>query len=135
MKKIFFIIFLTILFVSGCSSDVKKDVNFHEVPKVEIESISVDDVKVIVDNYSEYDNVTIIDVRSVDEYESGHIKNAINLPLDIIENIDIPRDNKVIVYCQSGRRSNQAAIKLLGLGYENIYDMGGIINWPYDVVE
>ena len=135
MKRIFFIIFLTILLVSGCSSDVKKDVNFHEVPKVKIESISVDDVKVIVDNYSEYDNVTIIDVRSVDEYESGHIKNAINLPLDIIENIDIPRDNKVIVYCQSGRRSNQAAIKLLGLGYDNIYDMGGIINWPYDVVE
>lgn len=135
MKRIFFIIFLTILFVSGCSSDVKKDVNVYETPKVEIESISVKDVKEIVDNYSEYDNVTIIDVRSVSEYESGHIKGAINLPLDIIENIDIPRDNKVIVYCQSGRRSNQAAIKLLGLGYENIYDMGGIIDWPYDVVE
>ena len=135
MKRIFFIIFLIILFVSGCSSGVKKDVNLHETPKVEIESISVDDVKEIVDNYSKYDNVTIIDVRSVAEYESGHIKSAINLPLDIIENIDIPRDNKVIVYCQSGRRSNQAAIKLLGLGYENIYDMGGIINWPYDVVE
>ena len=97
--------------------------------------ISVKEVKDLVDNLDEEENVVIIDVRTVEEYKEGHIDGANNLPLDIISNIDVSKDKKIIVYCRSGRRSNLAAIELIGLGYENVYDMGGINDWPYDLVD
>lgn len=97
--------------------------------------ISVREVKDLVDNLDEEENVVIIDVRTVEEYKEGHIAGSINLPLDIISNIDVSKDKKIIVYCRSGRRSNLAAIELIGLGYENVYDMGGINDWPYDLVD
>lgn len=133
MKRIIITILAVMLLTLGCSSNAEEKIKVHESPSVEVTSISFEEVKEIIDNYSDYENVTIIDVRSSSEYHNGHIEKAINLPLDIIENIDVSRKNKIIVYCQSGRRSNQAAIKLIGLGYEKVYDMGGIENWPYDI--
>lgn len=100
---------------------------------IEVNIISTSEVKDIVDN--NYDSVVIIDVRSNDEYRGGHIKDAINISLDIIENIDIPKEQKIIVYCHSGRKSREAVIKLINLGYKNVLDMGGIIDWTYEIVE
>lgn len=79
----------------------------------------------------------IIDVRSPEEFASGHIKNAINIPLPTIENKpEVLADEKemIFVYCQSGMRSNVAATKLTHLGYENAYNIGGISSWPDELV-
>lgn len=72
----------------------------------------------------------LIDVRENSEFFSGHIKNAINIPLGSIESISQKTDkqDKLIVYCQTGARSNRAYRKLKSMGYE-VYDFGGIGRW------
>lgn len=126
MKKFIFLILLII--ICGCSNgNIKKS-------GVSVLMIDTDTVYSEIDN----DNVYIIDVREVNEYNSGHIKNAHNIPLSKIENINkkiISLDSKIIVYCQSGNRSNKAAEMLLTMGYTNVYDMGGITSWEYELVK
>lgn len=77
-------------------------------------------------------NYIIVDVRTKEEYDSSHIKDAINIPYDEIdENIELDKNKKILVYCQSGNRSKKAFISLVNLGY-NVYNLGGIndINLP-----
>ena len=127
MKKIVFLLILC-LFITGCSvSNKKKSPN--------VQKISVKEVKNIVDNSNRYLDVLIVDVRSVEEFESGHIQGAINVPLNDISENEMFLNKKIILYCQSGRRSGEAAILLEKLGYKNILDMGGIQDWPYELVK
>jgi len=76
-------------------------------------------------------------VREQDEYDSGHIPGAILIPYTEIENKAeemIPdKDELILVYCRSGRRSKIAAESLIKLGYTNVKEFGGIIDWPYEV--
>ena len=79
-------------------------------------------------------DVIILDVRTQEEYDSGHIKNAVCLPNeDILSEPDILPDKgrQILVYCRSGNRSKQAAQKLADMGYENVLEFGGILDWPY----
>lgn len=80
----------------------------------------------------------ILDVRTQEEYDGGHIKGAILIPdTDITskaEEILKDKSASILVYCRSGRRSALAAKDLVDLGYTSVYDFGGIIDWPYDVV-
>ena len=82
--------------------------------------------------------VIIVDVRREDEYSQGHIPNAILVPNETIEteaHTALPDKNAVyLIYCRSGRRSNEAAHKLIALGYQHIYDFGGILSWEYGTV-
>ncbi len=82
------------------------------------------------------DEVILVDVRTLEEYQGEHIPGAILIPLSDLaadaETLLPDRDAKIIVYCRSGNRSAQAATILDGLGYTRIYDMGGIIDWPYE---
>lgn len=82
--------------------------------------------------------VTVVDVRRADEYESGHVPGAINIPNEGIGDSRpeaLPDlDAALIVYCRTGVRSAEAAAKLAALGYTDISDMGGIVDWPYDTV-
>lgn len=82
------------------------------------------------------DSVTIVDVRTEEEYAAGHIPGAILIPLQTIgeeKPAELPdTDARLIVYCRSGVRSKQASDLLAALGYKNIYDMGGIIDWTYE---
>jgi len=98
------------------------------------QTISTEDV------YDKINNKTykIIDVRSIAEYSQGHIENSINISLSNINKIEEylkDKDTKIIVYCNSGSRSKEAAEQLLSLGYNNVYDMGGINNWEYELVK
>ena len=80
------------------------------------------------------EDVIILDVRTQEEYDSGHIKNAVCLPNeDILSKPDILPDKgrQILVYCRSGNRSKQAAQKLADMGYENVLEFGGILDWPY----
>lgn len=84
--------------------------------------------------------VAVLDVRTPEEYAERHIPNARLFTLDTI-NVEtavaaVPdKDEPVLVYCRSGVRSAEAASKLAALGYTDIYDFGGIIDWPYATVE
>ena len=80
-------------------------------------------------------DIILVDVRTEGEYKAEHIPGAVLLPVDSITETAgdvIPdKDAVYIVYCRSGNRSATAALMLIDLGYRNIYDMGGIIDWPY----
>lgn len=88
------------------------------------------------DRMTSGDPVTVVDVRTAEEYAEKHIPGAILLPNDDISDTQpalLPDlDAEILVYCRSGRRSALAAEKLAGLGYTNISDFGGINDWPYD---
>lgn len=82
------------------------------------------------------DDVLLVDVREIDEFSDGHIPDAINVPLNEIEQnaeVMLPKDKILYVYCRSGQRSTAAVRMLKELGYEAVYNIGGIITWPYEV--
>ena len=84
------------------------------------------------------DAIIILDVRTQEEFNAGHIAGAILIPNETILDEQpalLPDlDAEILVYCRSGNRSAQSANKLLAMGYTNVYDFGGIIDWPYEVV-
>jgi rhodanese-related sulfurtransferase len=85
------------------------------------------------------DGHVIVDVRRQDEYDEGHIAGAILIPNETIEN-DPPEELSdyeqiILVYCRSGRRSKEASQKLADMGYKNVYEFGGIIDWTGDIVK
>ena len=75
----------------------------------------------------------LLDVRRQNEFAEGHIPGAINIPNELIEDKDIPalgrKDQRIFIYCRSGRRSKQAAMKLYKLGYTNLIEFGGILDY------
>lgn len=96
----------------------------------EIRHVSMDDIVKIMDENKDY---VIVDVRTPDEYKEGHIPNAINIPNETINetvyNKLKDKNQLILIYCRSGSRSRQAAYKMQKLGYTNLVDFGGIINW------
>ena len=96
------------------------------------EQISQKEAKSLMDNNK---NIVILDVRTKKEFDEGHIKGAINIPVETIGSIPPAqlRDKKqmILVYCRSGRRSKMAAQKLGTMGYENVLEFGGIMDWGY----
>lgn len=83
----------------------------------------------------EGENVVLLDVRTRGEFDSGHIPGAVCLPNeDITEGRPLPydREAEILIYCRSGRRSALAAEKLAKMGYGNVADFGGILDWPYE---
>jgi rhodanese-related sulfurtransferase len=79
----------------------------------------------------------ILDVRRPDEFAAGHIPNAINVANETIGTAEIPelpdKNQLIMVYCRSGRRSKEAAEKLVKLGYTNIVEFGGILDWKGEI--
>ena len=126
MKKNAVALFLLLsLFVTGCASPgtaAYRRVSMQEA----------------VDMMADEDGYIILDVRTAQEFASGHIPGAMLLPNEDIgtEKIaQLPDKNQLIlVYCRSGNRSKQAADKLVRLGYTNIVEFGGINSWPGEIV-
>ena len=100
------------------------------------EQISGAEAKALMDSESGY---IIIDARTQEEYDQGHIPGAILIPeYEIADRAEkeLPDKNQLIlVYCRSGRRSKIAAEELVKLGYTNIKEFGGIIDWEYEIVK
>lgn len=109
--------------------------NNNKTQETVYKKISAQDAKAIIDN----EDVIILDVRTQGEYDSGHIENAVLLPVNEIpskaEGVLTDKDAKILVYCRSGNRSATAAKDLIKMGYTNVYDFGGIIDWPYEIVK
>jgi len=102
--------------------------------KAMYEQITPEEAKKIMDSGEEH---IVLDTREQDEFDEGHIPNAILIPYTEIENNAIEmipdKDKLILVYCRSGRRSKIAAESLAKLGYTNVKEFGGIIDWPYEV--
>ena len=102
--------------------------------KIMYEQITAEEAKKIMNSGEDY---IILDTREQDEFDEGHIPGAILIPYTEIENKAekmLPDKNKLIlVYCRSGRRSKIAAATLSRIGYTNIKEFGGIIDWPYEI--
>ena len=100
------------------------------------DQISGAEAKALMDSESGY---IIIDARTQEEYDEGHIPGAILIPeyeiADRAEKELPDKDQLILVYCRSGRRSKIAAEELVKLGYTNVKEFGGIIDWEYDVVK
>lgn len=97
-------------------------------------NITAEEAKEIMDSEEGY---IILDVRTQEEYDAGHIPGAMLIPNTEIEaraEEELPdKDQLILVYCRSGRRSKLAAEILVALGYTNIKEFGGIIDWSYEV--
>ena len=100
------------------------------------EQISGAEAKALMDSESGY---IIIDAREQDEYDEGHIPGAILIPYGEIADRaekELPdKDQLILVYCRSGRRSKIAAEELVKLGYTNVKEFGGIIDWQYEITK
>ena len=98
--------------------------------------ITPEEAKAILDAQ---DPFTLIDVRTQEEYDEGYIEGAILLPLGELETLAaefLPDLNqKILVYCRSGNRSETASRLLGELGYTNVLDFGGILDWPYEIIK
>ena len=97
--------------------------------------ISPEKAKEIMDSEK---NVVVLDVRRKEEYALGHIKGALLIPhVDIeeeAENLLPDKEQKILVYCRSGYRSKLVENQLGGMGYTNVYEFGGILEWEYELV-
>ena len=100
------------------------------------EQITAEQAKTIMDTEKDY---VIIDARTEEEFAEGHIENAILIPEYEIKDRaekELPdKEQLILVYCRSGRRSKIASEELVKLGYTNVKEFGGIIDWPYDIVK
>ena len=126
MKK-WIMLLLAVLLLTGCSVEKgEKDV-------AEYEMITAQQAKEIMDTQEGY---VILDARTEEEYEQGHIPGAIVISHEEIkekaESVLTDKDQLILVYCRSGRRSKLAAQDLVELGYTNVKEFGGIIDWPYE---
>ena len=97
-------------------------------------SITMEEAKNVFETQGDY---IILDVRREDEFAEGHIPGAINVPNEGIQDTEpseLPDKNQTIyVYCRSGNRSKQAASKLVAMGYTNILEFGGIMDWTGEI--
>ena len=115
------------------STTEEATITTEEVPMVQ--KISPEEAK----DMMEQGGVVIVDVRRADEYAEGHIPGAILVPNETILTeaaSALPDRNAILlVYCRSGRRSAEAAEKLISLGYRHVYDFGGILDWNYETTK
>ncbi len=127
MKKSVLVILSAALMLSGCAQE-------NASTQAGYECITAQEARELMDTKENY---VILDVRTREEYETGHVPGAIQISHEEIrEKAEGALPNKaqlILVYCRSGRRSKLAAQDLVDLGYTNVKEFGGIIDWPYEV--
>lgn len=127
MKKLFVVLFAVVVMLSGCACGSEStSASYTQITQKEaMKMIEKDDGHVIVD------------VRRQDEYDEGHIKDAILIPNESISGKKpkgLPDlDQIILIYCRSGHRSKEASQKLADMGYTNIYEFGGINTWTGEI--
>ena len=129
MKKLVSISIVTLLCLFSFVGCTEKENNM----KIEYTSITAQQAKELMDTENDY---VIIDARTDEEFAEGHIENAILIPeYEIAQRAEKELSNKeqlILVYCRSGRRSKIASEELVKLGYTNVKEFGGIIDWQHD---
>jgi rhodanese-related sulfurtransferase len=128
MKRFFGYLAISSILLSllGCQSTKEENSYQH---------ITADEAKALMDSEKGY---IILDVRTEEEYAAGHIEGAVLIPdyeiQEKAEEILLDKSQLILVYCRSGRRSKNAASTLASLGYTNVKEFGGIIDWKYGTV-
>jgi rhodanese-related sulfurtransferase/thiol-disulfide isomerase/thioredoxin len=141
MKKLLIpvLIFMMIISTSGCAVSPDNALSSASaavsVTPEDYKYIKSEDVKKMMDGG---DDIIIVDVRTAEEYSGGHLEGAVNIPVETISDekpAELPDlDALIIIYCRTGNRTRTAYEKLAALGYTNVYDMGGIVDWPYETI-
>lgn len=127
MRKVVSVLCILLsLGLSGCADSAKGETYMQ---------ISMDEAMEMMETEEDY---IILDVRTMEEYKEGHIPGAICVPNETIGENEIEelpdKEQIILVYCRSGNRSKQAAAKLAEQGYTQIYEFGGIMDWPGEIV-
>lgn len=143
IKKTAMMLFLSAAAITGCSSQsagpdqatsVKKEADGSQKEAAGYQKVSPETVKERMDAG---DDITVLDVRTAQEYEEKHIPGAVLIPnedigssgpLELLPDLE----QEIYIYCRSGNRSAQAAKKMLEAGYNKVYDFGGINDWTYE---
>ncbi len=142
IKGLIFLIIVSLTLFSSCSGNENSPTITTDTTEnatnnsLGYEQISGEEAKLLMDTEKDY---IIIDARTEEEFKEGHIEGAILIPeYEIGEKAEkeLPqKDQLVLVYCRSGRRSKIAAQALVDLGYTNVKEFGGIIDWQYEIVK
>ncbi|MBQ7115583.1 MAG: rhodanese-like domain-containing protein [Clostridia bacterium] len=145
LKGLIFVLIISLTLFSSCSGNANTEETKNTTTNTTAnstnnllgyEQISGEQAKKLMDTETNY---IIIDARTEEEFKEGHIEGAILIPeYEIAERAEkeLPdKDQLILVYCRSGRRSKIAAQALADLGYTNVKEFGGIIDWQYEVVK
>ena len=120
-------VILSALLLTGCGASAQDNLGYRQITMEEAAKRMEQEPAAI-----------ILDVRWPDEYQAGHIPGAINIPNETIGSEALPqlpdKDQTILLYCRSGNRSKQASEKLAALGYTQVLEFGGILDWPGQVV-
>lgn len=141
LLTLFSMLVLSLLFMAACGNDEVKPANTESSQTADVAEIKTMTGEDLVKQNSakEKDNILLIDVRSEEEYGAGHIQHAINISLDEIEGrlaeIEDHKNKAVILYCNTGNRSGQAAEILVNNGFTNVTNAAGVKEFDYDLVQ
>jgi rhodanese-related sulfurtransferase len=140
---VFALSFLLAVIFAGCGKTVDDQIidnteNISETSDMKSGYVQID-AETAMEMMERDDGHIIVDVRREDEYHDGHIPGAVLIPNESITD-EMPAllpdpDQIILIYCRSGRRSKEAAAKLADMGYKNVYEFGGIIDWPGEIVK
>ena len=143
MKNKKFILIMTVMFClfTSCSagnikSDKKNEDNIADSRKADYQKITAEQAKNMMDDGDSY---ILLDVRTEEEFKENRIDGAILIPdYEINSRAEkelADKNVRILIYCRSGRRSALAAKEMIDMGYTDVYDFGGIIDWPYQTVK
>lgn len=138
MKKFLMLVFAAVLAVSAvCFAEGTQTVQMQTAAAYK--TLTPQQAK---QRMEQNDKIVILDVRTQEEFAAGHIPNAVLLPVDLIEakseevaKVLPDKDAEILVYCRSGKRAHRASQALADMGYTNIEHIGGIMDWPYEIVK
>ena len=126
-RKIFSIVIILVII----------SIAYKSISNIKQESNHMITAKQVHEKLNKNENFTLLDVRTKEEYEQGRIPGSVLLPLDELERksdqLLADKNEEIIIYCRSGVRSNTARKILVDKGYKKVYDLGGIIDWPYEI--
>ena len=143
MKKVLLLIFAAVLAISAvCFAQEPKTENTPAPTSTQAaayKTLTPQQAKLRIEQNPA---IVILDVRTQEEFDAGHIPDAVLLPVDLIEaksaeiaKVLPDKDAEILVYCRSGKRAHRASQALADMGYTNIEHIGGIMDWPYEIVK
>lgn len=143
MKKFLTLVFAAVLAVSAvCFAEAPQAAADAQTAQTQAVGYKVFTPQQAKQRIEQNDKIVILDVRTQEEFAQGHLPNAVLLPVDLIEaqsaevaKVLPDKDAEILVYCRSGKRAHRASQALADMGYTNIEHIGGIMDWPYEIVK